>query len=140
MTVAGGCGDGEDLGESFGDPEKVVMNERTDKKGSSQKQHHSLLEILTSGADHFDGDCPSPLLSGLSTGFRSSCKQTGGSEEGTKESCFHTANFRNNIFFSKLAQPACETRDKASVSSLSSYKNAVGWAGRGGAFVGKRVC
>lgn len=35
LVRAGGCGDGEDLGESFGDPEKVVMNERTDGEGPS---------------------------------------------------------------------------------------------------------
>jgi hypothetical protein len=35
LTCAGGCGDGEDLGESLGDPEKVVMNERTDVESSN---------------------------------------------------------------------------------------------------------
>ena len=35
LVRAGGCGDGEDLGESFGDAEKVVMNERTVGEGSS---------------------------------------------------------------------------------------------------------
>jgi len=30
-----GCGDGEDLGVSFGDPEKVVMNDKTDREASS---------------------------------------------------------------------------------------------------------
>jgi hypothetical protein len=29
LSRAGGCGDGEDLGESLGDPENVLMNERT---------------------------------------------------------------------------------------------------------------
>ena len=35
LVRAGGCGDGEDLGVSFGDPAKVVMNERTDREGLS---------------------------------------------------------------------------------------------------------
>jgi hypothetical protein len=35
LLRTGGCGDGEDLGVSFGDPEKVVMNDRTDKEASS---------------------------------------------------------------------------------------------------------
>ena len=29
LVRAAGCGEGEDLGESFGDAEKAVMNERT---------------------------------------------------------------------------------------------------------------
>jgi hypothetical protein len=32
LLPTGGCGDGEDLGVSFGDPEKVVMNDRTDRE------------------------------------------------------------------------------------------------------------
>ena len=32
LLRTGGCGDGEDLGVSFGDPEKVVMNDRTDRE------------------------------------------------------------------------------------------------------------
>ena len=35
LARAGGCGDGEDLGESLGDPENVLMNERTNRVPSS---------------------------------------------------------------------------------------------------------
>ena len=35
LLRTGGCGDGEDLGVSFGDPEKVVMNDKTDREASS---------------------------------------------------------------------------------------------------------
>ena len=35
LLRTGGCGDGEDLGVSLGDPEKVVMNDRTDRGVSS---------------------------------------------------------------------------------------------------------
>jgi hypothetical protein len=35
LLRSGGCGDGEDLGVSFGDPEKVVINDKTDREASS---------------------------------------------------------------------------------------------------------
>jgi hypothetical protein len=35
LLRTGGCGDGEDLGVSFGDPEKAVMNDKTDGEASS---------------------------------------------------------------------------------------------------------
>lgn len=35
LSRKGGCGDGEDLGVSFGDPEKVVMNDKTGREASS---------------------------------------------------------------------------------------------------------
>jgi hypothetical protein len=42
LAYASGCGDGEDRGVSFGDPEKVVMNDKTDREASSQEKKVSV--------------------------------------------------------------------------------------------------
>ena len=41
LLRTGGCGDGEDLGVSFGDPEKVVMNDRTDREAPQVRKEQS---------------------------------------------------------------------------------------------------
>ena len=72
LLRTGGCGDGEDLGVSFGDPEKVVMNDRTDREKPRVRKRASRsgLEVLTSRANHSGGGRDSLLPWGMATNVR----------------------------------------------------------------------
>lgn len=71
---------------SFGDPEKVAMNDRTDRERPQvRKEYHwPCIEVLTSRANHSGGGPDSLLPCEMATNVRRSCKETGRSREATR--------------------------------------------------------